>query len=175
MACEWAVDYRRDGYVNYYDLECEGLKVLNLNTEGFTILHWLTILLENRTFTVDLPLAREGKRYLLENFHTETQGYDIIRGYRADDSYFSFAQDFLSGTVSVRQLSKAMYLGELGEQVVLKSPEAFERIKHKGSEYVPAAEWYGRKAARDHAARKAYLEMDKNGWVRGDIYGPYYR
>ncbi|MBR2627880.1 MAG: DUF3990 domain-containing protein, partial [Peptococcaceae bacterium] len=38
-------------------------------------------------------------------------------GYRADDSYFSFANAFLNNTLSLRQLEKAMMLGKHGEQV----------------------------------------------------------
>lgn len=37
------------------------------------------------------------------------------------DSYFSFAEDFLNNAISVSKLSKAMKLGNLGEQIVLKS------------------------------------------------------
>ena len=33
--------------------------------------------------------------------------------------YFAFANDFLNGTISLRQLEEAMYLGKPGEQVVL--------------------------------------------------------
>ena len=47
--------------------------------------------------------------------------YDVIIGYRADDSYFSFAKDFINNTISVEQLAEAMRLGELGIQIVLKS------------------------------------------------------
>ena len=49
------------------------------------------------------------------------QNQDAIIGYRADDSYFSFAQDFINGTISYRQLNNAMHLGKLGQQFVLKS------------------------------------------------------
>ena len=42
-------------------------------------------------------------------------------GYRADDSYFSFASDFINGAISYRQLCNAMCLGKLGQQFVLKS------------------------------------------------------
>ena len=42
----------------------------------------------------------------------------MIIGYRADDSYFSFANAFLNNTLSLEQLKEAMYLGKLGEQVI---------------------------------------------------------
>ncbi|MDE7354067.1 MAG: DUF3990 domain-containing protein [Acetatifactor sp.] len=41
---------------------------------------------------------------------------DMMIGYRADDSYFSFAQDFINGTISYRQLNNALHLGRIGQQ-----------------------------------------------------------
>ena len=46
MAKEWGVGIDHNGYSNHYKMECEGLSVLNLNKD-YTMLHWLTILLEN--------------------------------------------------------------------------------------------------------------------------------
>lgn len=34
------------------------------------------------------------KEYLLDNFKVNYKDFDVIVGYRADDSYFAFAQDF---------------------------------------------------------------------------------
>ena len=65
-------------------------------------------------------IAEEGKRYLKEHFLLDISEYDVIIGYRADDSYFSFAQDFVAGVISLQKLSEAMQLGKLGEQIVLK-------------------------------------------------------
>ena len=53
-------------------------------------------------------------------FLLDISEYDVIIGYRADDSYFSFAQDFVAGVISLQKLSEAMQLGKLGEQIVLK-------------------------------------------------------
>lgn len=53
------------------------------------------------------------------------------------------------GAISFEKLSEAMKLGKLGEQVVLKSRQAFERIEYKRSEAVSAEEYYVKKAARD--------------------------
>ena len=58
------------------------------------------------------------------------QDHDFIKGYRADDSYFSFAAAFLNNTISLSQLEKAMVLGKLGEQIVAKSEKAFDRLAY---------------------------------------------
>lgn len=61
------------------------------------------------------------------------ENYDVIIGYRADDSYFSFASAFLNNTISLAQLERAMFLGKLGEQVVLKSERAFSQLHFEES------------------------------------------
>lgn len=98
------------------------------------------------------------------------RSYDAIIGYRADDSYFSFAEDFISGAISYRQLSNAMHLGKLGQQFVLISPKAFERIRFTGYEVALNSEWYARKMLRDKAARREYFNVERNRRQRGDLY-----
>lgn len=170
MAKEWGVGKDQDGYVNCYELECDGLKILDLNDLQYCILHWLTILLENREFDVPSGLALEAKEYLLTNFAIDYQKYDAIIGYRADDSYFSFAQDFINGTISYRQLNNAMHLGKLGQQFVLKSKEAFDRIRFTGSEIAESDTWYAKKMLRDKTARREYFSVERNRRQRGDLY-----
>ncbi|MBQ7680258.1 MAG: DUF3990 domain-containing protein, partial [Butyrivibrio sp.] len=91
MAREWAVDAHRDGYVNTYQMEVDGLQIVRLNAADYCILHWITILLQNRHFELETPLAREAYRYLCSHFDLDLSGMDLIIGYRADDSYFSYA------------------------------------------------------------------------------------
>lgn len=170
MAKEWGADAGRDGYANCYTIDCDGLTILDLNGNEYCILHWLAILLENREFDVPSGLALEAKDYLLKEFALNYKSYDIIIGYRADDSYFSFAQDFINGTISYRQLNNAMHLGELGQQFVLKSKKSFERIAFEGYEIAGAKEWYSRKMQRDKSARREYFSIERNKRQRGDIY-----
>ena len=48
MAKEWGVSREKSGYANRYEIDCDGLKSLNLNAEGLCVLHWLAVLLQNR-------------------------------------------------------------------------------------------------------------------------------
>ena len=169
LAKEWAVDIDRDGFANIYELDVEDLKILNLNDEKYNILHWLTILLENRIFDVHSDLAYEGKEYLLNNFKINYNDYDVIIGYRADDSYFAFAQDFLNGIISYRQLNNALLLGKLGNQIVLKSKKAFEKIEFIDSIKVVKDIYYPLKENRDKLARREYFTKEKNKRQKGDI------
>lgn len=170
MAKEWGVSLNQDGYANCYELDCTGLAILDLNDSKYCILHWLSVLLKNREFESTSALAAEAKEYLLNNFSVDYEEYDAIIGYRADDSYFSFAQDFINGTISFRQLNNAMHLGKLGQQFVLKSKEAFDRVKFTGYETAEYDIWYQKKMLRDKTARREYFDAERNKRQRGDIY-----
>ncbi len=170
MAKEWGAGNEQDGFANCYEIECAGLRILDLNAQEYCILHWLAVLLKNREFDIPSGLALEAKEYLLENFLVDYEDYDVIIGYRADDSYFSFAQDFINGTISYRQLNNAMHLGKLGQQFVLKSKTAFERIRFVGYEVAGSSEWYAKKMLRDKTARREYFSVERNTRQRGDLY-----
>lgn len=170
MAKEWGVDKDQNGYANCYEIDLNGLRILDLNGPEYCILHWLTILLQNREFDVPSALALEAKEYLFAHFAIDYEAYDVIVGYRADDSYFSFAQDFINGTISYRQLNNAMHLGKLGQQFVLKSKTAFDRIKFTGSILAEKELWYEKKKNRDRDARNAYFNIERNQRQRGDLY-----
>ena len=170
MAKEWGVSLDQSGYANCYELDCDGLDILDLNDPEFCILHWLAVLLENREFDVPSGLALEAKEYILTYFAVNYQNYDAIIGYRADDSYFSFAQDFINGTISYRQLNNAMHLGKLGQQFVLKSQKAFNHIRFTGYEIADNEAWYAKKMLRDKSARREYFHVERNRRQRGDLY-----
>jgi hypothetical protein len=170
MAKEWGVGKEQNGFANCYQLDCSDLRILNLNADEYCILHWLSILLQNREFDIPSGLAQEAKEYLIEHFNINYAQYDAMIGYRADDSYFSFAQDFINGTISYRQLNNAMHLGKLGQQFVLKSKKAFERIQFTGYEEADHHEWYVKKVTRDKMARREYFDVERKRRQRGDIF-----
>ena len=145
-------------------------KEWGVNDDQYCILHWLAILLQNREFDIPSRPALEAKGYILDKFSIDYERYDSIIGYRADNSYFSFAQDFINGTISFRQLNHAMYLGKLGQQFVLKSEKAFSQIKFCGYEIAVADEWYQKKMLRDKNARREYFDAERNRRQKGDIY-----
>lgn len=170
MAKEWGASPNQNEYANCYELNCSDLRILNLNRDGYCILNWLAVLLENREFDVPSGLALEAREYILKHFSVPYARYDAIIGYRADDSYFSFAQDFINGTISYRQLGNAMHLGKLGQQFVLKSEKAFQAIRYVGYEVANFSEWYEKKMLRDRSARREYFNVERNRRQRGDIY-----
>lgn len=162
LAKEWACSENIDGYANQYEIELSDLRILNLSSDEFTILNWLALLIKHREARLSTPLAKRGKEYLLQNFLPEFENYDIIVGYRADDSYFSFARSFVSNEISLKQLGIAMKLGKLGEQIVLKSQKAFDAIKFVDYEIANNAVYYAKRKSRDEEARAAYIKELEN-------------
>lgn len=173
LAKEWACTEGSDGYANKYELDTAELSVLNLSSDNYTLLNWLAILMLHRKGRLSTPVARQGLEYLMQNFLPNFQNYDAIIGYRADDSYFSFARAFVANTISLKQLGSAMRLGKLGEQFVLKSPRAFEAIRFIDYTVADNTVYYAKRKARDDEARAAYMKEleqdDINGIFMRDI------
>ena len=170
LAKEWACSSDSDGYANHYQLDMAGLTVLNLNAPEYNILNWLAILLENRKFNVADGLPQRAKAYIIENFKVDYKKYDIIVGYRANDSYFSYAGDFVNGTLSLSDLSEAMRLGKLGEQIVLKSKKAFEALKFVEAIKAPREEYFVKYKQRDEEARSKYRQIASKPMAENETY-----
>ena len=158
-AKEWACKNNRSGIVNIYELKEEGLKVLDLTDTKYSVLNWISILLNNRTFNIDNPIALRAKDFLIKNYSIKTNNYDIIIGYRADDSYFSYASSFVENSLSYESLQKAMQLGNLGKQIVLVSDKAFINLKYINCILANKNEYYAKYKSNDIAAREAYKNI----------------
>ena len=159
LAKEWAVSSLQVGFSNRYTLDTEYLNILDLNSPEYTILNWIAVLVDHRLFSIKTPVARRAKQYLTDHFGINVNAYDLIIGYRADDSYFDFAEAFLNNSITVEQLSRAMRLGKLGEQIVLKSQYAFSKIKYEGFEIAEKNMYYVLRKARDTEANQTYLNI----------------
>ena len=163
LACEWASkNEAANGYANEDVLDLSDLKVLDLSDPAYNILNWITLLIQNRTFTSTSPISEQAKKYLIENFSIDVSGYDVIKGYRADDSYFSFARDFVNNTISVQQLAKAMKLGKLGIQYMLRTEEAFANLSYVGAQEVDSTIYHAKYLKRDLKARNEYTKSKVN-------------
>lgn len=159
LAKEWACSGDADGFANRYELDMADLKVLDLLSPHYSVLHWIALLIEHRSFRKDTAIAVGACEYLHNHFLPDTDACDVIRGWRADDSYFSYARAFVNNTITVEQLGRAMKLGNLGEQVVLKSECAFKNIRFDGFERAPLAQYGPLAKERDEAARSQHREL----------------
>ena len=88
----------------------------------------------------------------------------------ANDSYFSYAGDFVNGTLSLSDLSEAMRLGKLGEQVVLKSKKAFEALTFVEAIKAPRKEYFVKYKSRDEEARAKYRQIASKPMVENETY-----
>ena len=68
LAKEWACVKDTNGYANKYEINLEGLNILNLNSKDYNILNWLAVLTANRTYWQNSSIAEEAKKYLIQ-FH----------------------------------------------------------------------------------------------------------
>lgn len=125
----WASQYD-DGYCIKYDFDMRDLKVLclNSNTEE-EIMLWIFILVNNRFSKEEIENYKNTIEWLNTHYYVNLDDYDVVVGYRVDDSYFLYSRDFVANELSIDVLSKAMKLGKLGLQYCLKSEKAFQRIK----------------------------------------------
>lgn len=133
LAKEWAV-YRPEesnGWVHKYELETEGLKILDFKERD--VLAWLAELMKHRD-------AADSKRYrmlskkFIEKYGINTDGYDVIKGWRANASYFYIAKAFVRDEVDVDILLELLSLGGLGVQYCIKTEKAYKSLTEISSE-----------------------------------------
>lgn len=171
MAKEWACKENKNGFVNEYNFNTDGLSVLNLLDGKHSVLNWIALLLKNRIFTLQDEIAIDARNYIIEHFSVNLGDYDVVIGYRADDSYFSYAQSFVGNALPLRSLNRALKLGKLGAQTVLISERAFTQIEFVDAAPVNKEIYYPKFLSRDTTARTTYQkEIKKSRSYRDDIF-----
>ncbi len=138
-----------------------------MSSKEYSILNWITILLENRIVNLSTPIQKRAKEYLIENYMINYKDYDLIYGYRADDSYFMYARSFISNEISLNQLELAMKLGNLGYQYCLKSKIAFDNLKFNDAEIITNNIYYPKKQNRDQKAKNDFFKELENDDLNG--------
>lgn len=163
LAREWAARMTGKGYVSEYVIRDDRLKILDLTKAPYdNIMYWIALLLHNREISSRLvdDYPRELK-YLEYNYLIDVTNYDIVIGYRADDSYFHFPVAFVRSEITLESLMKVFMAGELGKQYVLISKRAFSLVKFMGCYEVGETykqDYYSRKSNAD----KLFSELLKN-------------
>lgn len=154
LAKEWAAKRTGHGYINKYRIRDDRLKILDLTKPPFRdVLYWVALLMHNRELSADLrnSFPRE-LAYLEKKFLIDVSEYDIVIGYRADDSYFRFPEAFVRSEITLESLDKIFQAGELGKQYVLISERAFRLIHYSDSEEAltkSRQDYYLRKSGAD--------------------------
>ena len=154
LAKEWAAKRSGKGYVNKYSLRDDRLKILDLTKPPFdNVLYWVALLMHNRELSSNIRnnYPRE-LEYLEKNYLLDVNEYDVVIGYRADDSYFHFPEAFVRSEITLESLNSIFTAGELGKQYVLISEKAFELIKFIDYQEVlekSQEDYYKRKSGAD--------------------------
>ena len=128
LAKEWAV-CRPDGsngWVHAFRLADEELKVLDFEALG--PLPWMAELMKHREGGKSKRFKLLSERFIAK-YGVDSDGYDIIRGWRANASYFYIVTAFVHDEVDVDILEELLMLGGLGVQYCLKSERAFAAIR----------------------------------------------
>lgn len=128
-AKSWAVlnGDPESSFVNQYTLDSSGLKIIDLNDHG--ILAWIAEVIANRG--TSLESAQITGSRIVEMYRISTETFDIIKGYRADDSYTQVIEAFLLNQINLEEIKRLFYKGSLGNQIFLKSQKAFQQIQWK--------------------------------------------
>lgn len=160
LAKEWAVcrPTEKNGWVHKYILDTEGLKILDF--QKMNILAWLAELMKHRE-------AADSKRYrmlatkFIEKYGIDTTGYDVIKGWRANASYFYIAKEFVRDNIDMDILEELLFLGGLGIQYCMKSELAYVKLHEVEEELlvVHYDEFNTKYNQRDVMARRKMKEL----------------
>ena len=160
LAKEWAVCRPNDknGWVPKFELDTEGLKILDFQDKD--VLVWLAELMKHRD-------AADSRRYhvlaekFIAKYGIDTSGFDVIKGWRANASYFYIAREFVRDNIDIEILEQLLSLGELGIQYCIKSELAYTKLReiHEGLFSVDYGEFNEKYNRRDAAARKNMKDL----------------
>ena len=160
LAKEWAVCRPNDnnGWVHKYELDTTGLKILDFQEEN--VLSWLAELMKHRD-------AADSKRYrmlakkFIEKYGIDTNGYDVIKGWRANASYFYIAKEFVKDNIDMDILEELLSLGGLGIQYCIKSELAYSKLREVKEELLAVNydEFNEKYNQRDVMARKKMRDL----------------
>lgn len=160
LAKEWAVcrPNEENGWVHKYQLDSTELKILDFQDKG--VLSWLAELMKHRD-------AADSKRYrilskkFIEKYGVDTKDYDVIRGWRANASYFYIAKEFVRDNIDIDILEELLSLGDLGIQYCIKSELAYSKLHEleDGLIAIQYAEFNEKYNQRDITARQKMREL----------------
>jgi len=155
LAREWAVGTQNagEGWLHVYDADLSGLKIFDFTEVG--VLAWIAELMKHRPAD-DSPVYRRDVTRFIRRYGVDISGYDVVRGWRADASYFFIAQLFVRNQLDVTALDAMLRLGDMGVQYFFQSETSFSRLCEVESkrECVPAAEYRAKYDVRDRQARE---------------------
>ena len=164
LAKEWASTNptRVDGWVHAYTVNTQSLKIFDFEKEN--MLSWIAELMKHRDDDTSRRYRILSKKFI-DKYGLDTSGYDIIRGWRADASYFYITKLFVRDEIDISILDKLFRLGELGIQYCLKSETAFKSIAEVDIQKVDFLKYntlYNERDAQARERMKSLINSDEN-------------
>lgn len=160
LAKEWAVcrPDETNGWVHKYELDTTNLKVLDFQEHD--ILSWLAELMKHRDASDSRRYKVLSKKFIAE-YGIDTSEYDVIKGWRANASYFYIAKEFVRDNIDIEILEELLSLGGLGIQYCIKSELAYSKLAEveDGLISVDYSEFNEKYNERDIIARKKMREL----------------
>jgi len=157
---EWAVGQQAnaDGWLHVYEADLNFLKVFDFADAG--VLAWLAELMKHRPADDTPGYVRDSVRFVAK-YGIDLSGYDVVRGWRADASYYFIARMFVRNQVDVSLLGDLLTLGDLGIQYFFRSERAFAALHEVQplKERVSMLEYKTKFNARDDLARRRMVEL----------------
>ena len=160
LAKEWATcrPDETNGWVHKYELETDDLKILDFQEHN--ILSWLAELMKHRDASDSRRYKVLSKKFIAE-YGIDTSEYDVIKGWRANASYFYIAKEFVRDNIDIEILEELLSLGGLGIQYCIKSELAYSKLTEvdDGLISVDYSEFNEKYNERDIIARKKMREL----------------
>lgn len=160
LAKEWAVcrPNETNGWLHKYELETDELKILDFRQHN--VLSWLAELMKHRD-------AADSKRYrmladkFIAKYGVDTSDYDVIKGWRANASYFYIAKEFVRDNIDIDILEELLSLGGLGIQYCIRSELAYSKLREVSDSLIAVdyAEFNEKYNQRDVTARTRMREL----------------
>lgn len=160
LAKEWAVcrPNETNGWLHKFELETDELNILDFGQHD--VLSWLAELMKHRD-------AADSKRYrmladkFIAKYGIDTGDYDVIKGWRANASYFYIAKEFVRDNIDIDILEGLLSLGGLGIQYCIKSPRAYSKLHEIPDSLIAVdyCEFNEKYNQRDITARTKMREM----------------
>lgn len=160
LAKEWAVcrPDETNGWVHKYELGTDDLRILDFQEHN--ILSWLAELMKHRDASDSRRYKVLSKKFIAE-YGIDTSEYDVIKGWRANASYFYIAKEFVRDNIDIEILEELLSLGGLGIQYCIKSELAYSKLAEieDGPISVDYSEFNEKYNERDIIARKKMREL----------------
>lgn len=160
LAKEWAVcrPDEANGWVHKFELDIADLKILDF--QQISVLSWLAELMKHRDAS-DTKRYRVLAKKFIDKYGVDTTDYDVIKGWRANASYFYIAKEFVKDNIDIEILEDLLSLGGLGIQYCIKTEKAYARLREIEDGLLPVdySEFNEKYNTRDVSARQKMREL----------------